>query len=103
MSNRLTKEHLYHYILLNVLAIIYNTLKMLDIIDPMNVGKTFVERNERRKFQRFFIKSYFLNTQTTVKSRDVATLERKQTMPASKSVCLLQSSLIKSTLCHFSR
>ena len=56
---------------------------MLDIIDPMNVGKTFVERNERRKFQRFFITSYFLNTQTTVKSRDVA----------SKSVCLLQSSL----------
>ena len=39
---------------------------MLDIIDPMNVGKTFVERNERRKFQRFFITSYFLNTQTTV-------------------------------------
>ena len=66
---------------------------MLDIIDPMNVGKTFVERNERRKFQRFFITSYFLNTQTTVKSRDVATLERKQAMPASKSVCLLQSSL----------
>ena len=54
---------------------------MLDIIDPMNVGKTFVERNERRKFQRFFITSYFLNTQTTVKSRDVATLERKQEMP----------------------
>ena len=56
---------------------------MLDIIDPMNVGKTFVERNERRKFQRFFITSYFLNTQTTVKSRDVATLERKQALPAS--------------------
>ena len=66
---------------------------MLDIIDPMNVGKTFVERNKRRKFQRFFITSYFLNTQTTVKSRDVATLERKQAMPASKSVYLLQSSL----------
>ena len=66
---------------------------MLDIIDPMNMGQTFVERNERSKFQRFFITSYFLNTQTTVKSRDVATLERKQAMPASKSVCLLQSSL----------
>ena len=75
MSNRLTKEHLNHYILLNVLA--KRTLKMLDIIDPMNVGKTFVERNERRKFQRFFITSYILNTQTTVKSRDVAKLERK--------------------------
>ena len=101
MSNRLTKEHLYHYILLNVLA--KQPLKMLDIIDPMNVGKTFVERNERRKFQRYFITSYFLNTQTTVKSRDVATLERKQAMPASKSVCLLvlQSSL--KALCHFSR
>ena len=73
---------------------------MLDIIDPMNVGKTFVERNERRKFQRFFITSYFLNTQTTVKSRDVATLERKQAMPALKSVCLLQSSL-KHTLSFF--
>ena len=67
---------------------------MLDIIDPMNVGKTFVERNERRKFQRFFITSYFLNTQTTV------TLERKQAMPALKSVCLLQSSL-KHTLSFF--
>ena len=101
MSNRLTKEHLYDYILLNVLA--KQPLKMLDIIDPMNVGKTFVERNERRKFQRYFITSYFLNTQTTVKSRDVATLERKQAMPASKSVCLLvlQSSL--KALCHFSR
>ena len=40
---------------------------MLDNIDPMNVGKTFVQRNERTKFLRFFITSYFLNTQTTVK------------------------------------
>ena len=63
-----------------------STLKMLDIIDPMNVGKTFVERNERRKFQRFFITSYFLNTQTTVKSKDVATLERNQAMPATKFI-----------------
>ena len=62
---------------------------MLDIIDPMNVGKTFVERNERRKFQRFFITSYFLNTQTTVKSRDTGA-----------KAGLLQSSL-KHTLSFF--
>ena len=65
---------------------------MLDIIDPMNVGKTFVERNERRKFQSFYYVLLF-EYSTTVKSRDVATLERKQAMPASKSVCLLQRSL----------
>ena len=53
----------------------------------MNMGKTFVERNEKRIN---FITSYFFNTQTTVNSRDVARLERKQAMPASKSVCLLQ-------------
>ena len=57
---------------------------MSDNIDPMNMGKTFVERNEKRIN---FITSYFLNTQTTVNSRDVARLE-----PASKSVCLLQIS-----------
>ena len=62
---------------------------MSDNIDPMNMGKTFVERNEKRIN---FIKSHFLNTQTTVNSRDVARLERTQAMPASKSVCLLQIS-----------
>ena len=60
---------------------------MSDNIYPMNMGKTFVERNEKIIN---LITSYFLNTQTTVNSRDVARLERKQAMPASKSVCLLQ-------------
>ena len=60
---------------------------MSDNIDPMNMGKTFVLRNEKRIN---LITSYFLNTQTTVNSRDVARLERKQAMPGSKSVCLLQ-------------
>ena len=40
----------------------------------MNAVKTFVKRNERR----ITITSYFLNTQTTVKIRDVARLGRKQ-------------------------
>ena len=52
----------------------------------------FEERKEN-KFLRFFITSYFLNAQTTVKSRDVARLELKLALPASKSVCLLQFSL----------
>ena len=44
---------------------------MSDNIDLMNVGITFVERNQ---------------------SRDVARLERKQAMFASTSVCLLHLS-----------
>ena len=59
---------------------------MLDIVDPMNVGKTFVERNERRKFQRFFITSYFLNTQTTVSS-----IFTKMNKIAHISVCDIQT------------
>ena len=48
---------------------------MSDNIYPMNMGKTFVDTNERRIN---FITSYFLDTQTIVKSRDVARLERNQ-------------------------
>ena len=75
---------------------------MLDIIDPMNVGKTFVERNERRKFQRFFyyvlLFEYSNHCQKQGRSHTGAKAGNacfKISLPATK--------FIKSTLCHFSR
>ena len=59
MSNRLTKEHLYHYILLNVLA--KQHLKDVRYYRPYerHVGKTFVEGMKGENFKGFLLRLTF--------------------------------------------